>query len=932
MRNAHSSAHGRHSLSCPSGTDNTLRPAEVGTVVQMKPSITDALSPEQQRPLGATAKNICILASAGSGKTRTLTHLLASDLAEGIPPSGIIAFTFTEKAADELLARVHALALQHLPELRLQGMYIGTIHAWCLQYLRNQSEYYNPEPMDELHADALVSRFYDALGLSDTYGMSYPRAIAPFLSDLEILYNEHLSPDEVPDSIRPSLSAFLALLTHNRLMTYGGMIRSAVQYLSQFGPVAGLQSLYVDEYQDVNPAQVQLIKVMLPQDAKLTVVGDDLQCIYDWRGSDVSRILNFQHDFGDSSVYQLRDNYRSRPSVVDFCNAVAQTVQQRVEEKVMKPKRSAAGARTVRWITAHSEAEEAAAVGQIVENLIADGVPPNSIAILLRSVLNYGQAYVAELNQRGIDVHCPILSRGGEFINGFLIPLVDWLRNDYQEPNNRHQANEIEEKAKRLWEGASRWIPASVENPHRRFWLAVDSWRQHIEAADNEAYDVRGRLYDLLSDCAIGVRPNHHNLQVGLGIASQIIRSVEEVHRRRVTGHSRRSPTGVLAEVYFALKRHQDDFGESLPLDAPGADGVLVTTVHQAKGLEWPVVILPMLVSRRFPTASRGHGTSYSDEVAARYGTSLDDERRLFYVAVTRAKERLFLLDPKKSDPGRRSRFLKDLQAKGVLTPTSIAQIDSSTWRIPSEALRPSERPPVRLGLSDLLLCVECPYQFSLRRIVGIQPSVGEELGFGKSLHELIQRRLGEETDWTGEDLLSNIDDHVHVPYMSARGAKQARDAIKTRIVALQRLNAFEGQFETEVDIEALIEGGIVHGVVDIVEVADDASLIIRDWKSNIHQDLIPRYERQLRFYAWALREMGYSVTRAAIVDVGASKQQGRIIARDVDIERRQVSDLIATLEEAMVGISNNEFDARPSARSCGACDVFRVCSARFED
>ena len=104
--------------------------------------IDDALSREQKLPFRRASRNTCILAGAGSGKTRTLIHLLAADLAAQVLPSEIVAFTFTEKAADELLNRVYALAAEHLPGIQLESMYVGTIHAWCLQYLREQEEYY----------------------------------------------------------------------------------------------------------------------------------------------------------------------------------------------------------------------------------------------------------------------------------------------------------------------------------------------------------------------------------------------------------------------------------------------------------------------------------------------------------------------------------------------------------------------------------------------------------------------------------------------------------------------------------------------------------------------------------------------------------------------------------------------------------------------
>jgi superfamily I DNA/RNA helicase len=246
------------------------------------------------------------------------------------------------------------------------------------------------------------------------------------------------------------------------------------------------------------------------------------------------------------------------------------------------------------------------------------------------------------------------------------------------------------------------------------FWEALDEWRNVIEKKKAEAYDIRGRVYDLLDRCDIRIAPDDPNLMVGLGIASQIIRSVEEIHRRRIAGQARRTPRGVVSEVYHALVRRQRDFGESIPSEDVG-DGILITTGHQANGLEWPVVIIPMLATRRFPVNPSPHGTSFPDEIAARYGTSLEDERRLFYVANTRAKERLFLLDPASVDARRRSVFLTNLATDGVLKPTHIDAIPASVWHISKKDMEPGGVAPLSIGLSDLLLYVECPFQFGLR-------------------------------------------------------------------------------------------------------------------------------------------------------------------------------------------------------------------------
>ena len=886
-----------------------------------------ALSIEQQKPFSNDKQNANILAAAGSGKTRTLVHLLAADLIADIPASEIVAFTFTEKAADELLARIHMIAKEYLPEKDLTGIYIGTIHSWCLQYLYSQADFYNFTPIDELHTDALVSRLYDVLGLEAAYNQSYPKGVEPFLADLEIFYNEHLSLSDVPQDIQSSINIFLTTLHANRLMTFGGMVRYAAEHLLSNGPLKNLKSLYVDEYQDVNPAQVALIKAMLPTNGKVTVVGDDLQCIYNWRGSDITRILNFDKEFDNASTYRLSTNYRSRPSIVQISNRIAEKVSLRDPDKVMLEGRPDVSCESIHWYSLDSDTSQANTVADIVESFVAQGVPWNKIAILLRSVVGSGQFFIDALNARNIPVYCPILSRGGQFINQFLLPILDWLRSEHREPKNELEEAEFEQKAIDLWLNVSTWINAP--NAEAVFWESLNHWREAIERKQNDAYDIRGKFYDFLNRCEVHITIRDHNLTVGLGIASQIIRSVEEIHRRRIQGQKRRTPKGIISEVFFALIRNQQAFGESIPLEA-NVDGVIISTVHQAKGLEWPIVILPMLMSRRFPLSSKGHGTSFPDTIAQRYGTSLEDERRLFYVAVTRAKERLFLLDSANQRPRKRSVFLTDLQSLGAISISDLSSTNPLVWEIDESDLKDPDPSPLRVGLSDLLLYIECPYQFGLRRIAGIQPSVGDELGFGKGLHELIQRRGEAKKQWTPQELSEQVKSYVHLPYMSEQGEAQSRQAIEKRLKSLEALGAFSAPVEQEVDVEVLFNGGVVHGIIDSLQLEPSGEILVRDWKSNIHDDFVPRYERQLQFYANALSLQGRVVSKADIVDVAASTKKGEIVMKEIDISNNTISTLMANLQQSIDNIVAGKFPATPSEASCKCCDMKRICGERY--
>ena len=188
------------------------------------------------------------------------------------------------------------------------------------------------------------------------------------------------------------------------------------------------------------------------------------------------------------------------------------------------------------------------------------------------------------------------------------------------------------------------------------------------------------------------------------------------------------------------------------------------------------------------------------------------------------------------------------------------------------------------IGLSELLLYLECPYQFGLRRCIGIQAAVGDELGYGLGLHELIQRRIEHGTKWSSSEIDQHTEQHVHLPLMSSSAEQVAKISIAKRICKLQDLGVLDAEILPEIPIELSLGASVIHGIVDCLVRTDKSSYVVRDWKSNIHAPMIPRYERQMQFYAYALQVAGYTVDYADLVDVGATESSGRLITHQVDI------------------------------------------------
>ena len=881
------------------------------------------------RPLYCESFNVSILAGAGSGKTRTLVHLVAEDIVAGTAPEDIVLFTFTENAADELRTRITHLFSIHEPSRDLAKLKVGTIHSWCFQYLLELDEYINFSPLDELHIEALITRLYDFLELEDAYGLKFPKGVDKFISDLDIYHNELVDDQDVPDQFRRQIERFQHVLVSSRLMTFGDMIRHCCRYLQQNGPVKNLKAIYVDEYQDVNPAQVSLIKLMRPSGCRLVVVGDDLQCIYQWRGSDVNQIIDFDKQFQSAKNFTLLENYRSRPQIIHAANKFSTCINNKVPNKTLQPKRPGLQICPVIWSSYSSEDDEVRGVAYCVKKFLANGVPENKIAVLLRSVANRGKPFVDALRAAGIPVWCPIHGRSGDFIKTFIYPVLELIATGLREPRNEEEERRLDAELAEIEHGLLNWIPDQTFL--RAFWGQLHRWLDAAEEGKNEAYNVRGQLYTLMDVSGVRLLANDPELMSGLGIVSQIIRSVEEIHRRRIDGQTRKTPKGVVREVIYALRRHEKTFGESVPIDQ-SANGVWVGTIHQSKGLEWPVVIMPMLKQHRFPIDAKRRSTGFGETIAHRYGTTKDDERRLFYVAMTRAKERLILTDPCNSDSLSRSEFIEPISHLLQPDDARLPDEDSQFWNIEPADLQETGNESIRIGLSDLLLYLECPFQFGLRRSIGVQPAVGDELGYGLGLHELIQRRIDHGKAWSRPEINANASKHVHLPLMSEKSERDAKNSIAKRIAKLQDLGVLDEETLPEVHIEQAIGTGVIHGIVDGLVKDSDAAYIVRDWKSNIHASLIPRYERQLQFYSYSLQESGYSVQHAEVVDVGATEKAGRLVTHQVDLSEKNLSNLIQLLDTSMSRIKSREFSPQPSQQNCENCDMNKICGERWNN
>lgn len=892
-----------------------------------------------------------VIAAAGSGKTRLLLDVLVDRINRGyIDPANeeVIVFTFTNDAADELAVRLTKLLEDR--QALLNRIFIGTIHGWCNDYLQKEGTLANTKIIDELEQYQLLLRIYPLLSIKDAYGGANKfQKIETFVKDLELFYHENLeiSNGVIPEKVRVCLSEYFDFIRSQRLLDFGSLIRNATSLISSKKEETKYH-IFIDEYQDVNLAQVRLFQslVGLHSESTLFAVGDPRQAIYQWRGSDIRRILDFSSDFEGAQVFSrtMQKNYRSRTGIIEFANAIAKDmdfssyVQPHIEIEDMVPVRRDEAISVIHE-TANSP-HEVRIVGHI-EELHEKGVQYSDIAVLMRSVVYYAGPLMDLLDSKGIPYYSPNKNAGIIFIQEFMgsiIKLMELMAED-REPANRQEEEELEEeidsslklimkycsdaRANHIHVAVERWYDKLTTPIRRR--KAVHSARDRVRYR-NEAYDFRRQLFDFCKEIDFSINQDEVELQEGFSAITQIMRAIEEVYRRRFKGASIRAPPieVFLKNLKWQLNHEIERWAETGMEMAGGGDRVTISTVHAAKGLEWPVVFVPFLWTNRFPVRKSSHGTSFPDRIAWRYGTTGEDEKRLWYVAVTRARDCAYYFSGSVNQRRKRSPFtysdiikksphmIETPSLKGNENLSAIESISRETY--------------LNLGVSDFLLLLECPYHFYLRRVKGFDVPVGEEFGAGNVLHKAIERILKEGDT---ADLKEIIDEEVYLPLAEYFFEEKIKTKTQERVQSLIESGDLNDVELSEIPFKILIGNMAVFGIIDAIRTTQKGIEII-DWKSSIHDRFKNRYENQIRIYAAGLRLIGHNVKKGLIYDLDKVQTDAKNRVLEVDISGKRITQLLQNAETALRSLENESPNVNPGPLSCNVCDVYAICPSPY--
>jgi DNA helicase-2/ATP-dependent DNA helicase PcrA len=909
----------------------------------------------QAEAIGHRDGNLQLIACAGSGKTEVVAQRVVNLLrpraagGAGCAPANIIAFTFTEKAAAELKERIHARCIQQLGTIvGLAEMYVGTIHGFCLDLLKTEvPEYMKYEVLNEVQQVLFIDRHSKASGLTESTtldGVTLKRytdtrnyaAAHAILREDEVTRPRALAGNTVAES----LPKYEGLLREKGYLDFSAILKAAVEQL-QGNPAlrdrlaARVRHVIVDEYQDVNPVQEAVVRVFHHLGAAICVVGDDDQTIYQWRGSDVQNILTFAKRYPEVRPVRLEENFRSSEGVIAVARDFIATLVDRLP-KAMKPadaQRYEPG--DIVALTFDHPEEEADHIARTCKALHGvairedgdrqRGIAWSDMAILLRSVRRDGGPILEALKAAGIP----------HIITGM---------------DNLFEKEEVEAARQLFYFLASQdgvtaatvrkaWMDADLGIDHRKLDAAIAAAAraredmQRAEVGQFQVYNLQRQFVafleriDLREEAVPGGRGEV--VFYNLGKFSQAISDFESINFRSDPVKKYESFASFLR--YHAEKVYPEGWQDSAYATP---DAVRIMTVHQAKGLQWPVVFIPQLVRNRFPSKGAGGRTPWhlipdtAFRNAARYKGGRDDEARLFYVAMTRAQKFLHLTwAPTAGNKMAQaaSDFYNDiLQSKYV---KRRPQDYATRPKLPPEPR--SSVANVTLSFSDLKYFFECPYQFKLRILYGFNAPLDEALGYGKSLHDALAevhaRALrGETVDPSEADAL--VDRHLRAPYAYPALRDNLAQAARKVIGAYIERNAadFRNLEFSEKAIEIPLGDGVsVAGRIDLVRRLDTGEVTIVDLKSNDRAQAEAVTETQLHIYALGYHELtGRDADYVEIYELDAQKQKRRSVDADF------IADVKRDVKRAADALRGNDMKPKPHAKTCGTCDYRRLCSA----
>lgn len=756
-----------------------------------------------------------------------------------------------------------------------------------------------------------------------------PECCRNFLRTINMVWDEMLDEQQLrkrAPEFFGRMKRYEELLKENKLLTFGWMIYEAVLKLREApDALRHVKHLIVDEYQDINKAQAELIS-LIGKKGSIFVVGDPRQSIYQWRGSNERFFERFSRDFSGSREVCIRENRRSGKTIVSNANIFAESfVHGRYDP--MEPTREDIG---FVGVASHETADdEAEWIVDQIQNLIETNkdLKYSDFGILTRSVSTSADPLIEELKDRRI----PYIVGGkvglfrrdeAQALGRIFAWFSDegfWSEDAYSR-GNRTTGDELLDTGLASWNAAQgHGYPKNAKSTLAKIKRDLNSLKSSYDNFTRVYYDVLSALgYDRLDY----TDRNDAAVMANLGRFNNLLTDYESANR--IGGRRPRWGTDLKSLCWFMSSYALTAYEEQPSDDIRGVDAVQVMTVHQAKGLEWPIVFLFASVNSRFPARRVGSPQNWCDVPrdmfdVKRYEGDEDDERRLFYVAVTRARDALLVSHFNRINRAmRRSRFIDDMdlgRAVELKDGQPLPDLDLDP-KMAAEEIQ-------TFSASEIVTYKICPHMYLLRELWGYQPELNQAIGYGKGLHYCLRRagELVKDENYKPADAVSKaVDTGFHMLFVGGTVLENFRNSAKKKLLNFagrygDELNRIE---EVEYRLEFPIRNATIMGKVDVI-LKDGGDMEVRDYKTSEEARTFEEIAVQIRLYTAGLKSMGRPVTSGSVAYLETPN------IKEVDVCESVLVSEKKNAEETVVKIMDGDFQPNPG-ENCSRCDQRQIC------
>ena len=896
------------------------------------------LNPQQIKAVKHSKGPLLIIAGAGTGKTTVITERIKYlIMKKNILPPEILALTFTDKAAAEMEERVDVA----MPYGYTQ-MWISTFHAFCDRVLRNDCHAIGLDPSYKLISESesvlLLQKNIFNLGLKNFRPLGNPtKFLDALLTHFSRLKDEDISPKEYllwvqtqksklksQNSDKDELEMYLELANSYRkyeelkvkesVMDFSDLISNTLllfrqrknilkKYQSQF------KFILVDEFQDTNYAQNELAIALSGDDKNITVVADDDQSIYRFRGAAVSNVLQFKKNFPDAKIVTLNDNYRSIQPILDAAYRLIQNnnpnrleIVEGIDKKLIS--HSASSKKEIELIQETRSEDEADRIALTIEKLTEQKYEYRDIAILVRAN-NHAQLITNALQRHKIPfqflgpgylfqqeeikdliAYLTFLTNLSDSVSLFRVLSMEIFNIPYIELN--YLLNFAKKKNLTLFEALVNVDQSFLKSETQEKLIAFrEMAKRHLERSKK---DSGGQiLYYFLVDSKLFETLNSTNSV----LEERRVQNIAKFFDRIKSFESERPDANIFTlQEWLSLMLKMGESPRAADIDMKDRNAVNILTIHSSKGLEFKVVFMVNLVADRFPSRERSEKIPLplgilKEAILPEADFHLEEERRLFYVGMTRAKERLYFTAASYYGTGKRPRKLSPFvyealpklkeqeEVRNRIEQLSLTEVLSSYEKVEEKK---EEKMPLKLNyitFSNLQMFDICPLHYKAKVIFNIPTPTAAVQSFGISIHNTLynfcKRIMDGETpslqqlieilkkEWISD----GYDGKKHEEERLSQGIKMLGEFYKTEVKTPAKSLALEMPFSF-----VLKNGVKVFGKIDRVDRLGNGIEII-DYKTGLEN---PKAEKahnlQLAMYALAATRIKDNIFNKAPKDI----------------------------------------------------------------